>query len=515
MFKLIRYTLRNEFLKFGTYAIPLFGIMVYSVLTYAQVFGKFAQQEISFIKSGNAFSFITIFTISVVFTAIKVVNIFKQPKDTGLDIIYSSKPISKKEITFSKFISIWVMIIYFSVVFLVATSLIAMMDKNSSSVMIWNYSISIFIGNITILFAISSILIIISTIFSQKALLLFAALISVFVPSFSIILSQTIKPHMPTAHLLPAYLKASNNLEDITQHNARIYATRENTVFINKPSVFVPTFKYKYDAYKKNTLYRTLAYFDPWYQFSSLYDVTYKSQFAQKGKNWVEKTETYKRQPGEYTVEIGSEKYTPLFAKGIIDDRQNSNIAGLMHLKFTDIKTKNNSLKYLSKVRIVSSKFNSWSFLKQIMFVAATMRDSARSDGPALEVFIKDTTNAIDKLTESEANVQLGRGNIQTSNTIKPRVPFSVDAYAMMAWSLMVHNQNVNQYTQLTPANTLGIKNRFGDHYELILVKDGDKIPVIVPMEYINKTNTYGVWAALAFFMVFSSVIIISRKNLH
>ncbi len=132
MFKLIRYTLRNEFLKLSTYLIPILGIIIYAILTYAQVFGTFSDRGISFIKKGNEYAFITIFAISIIFIALKVVNIFRQPKDTGLDVVYISKPISQKEITFSKFISVWILILYFSIVFLIATALIALMDYKAT-----------------------------------------------------------------------------------------------------------------------------------------------------------------------------------------------------------------------------------------------------------------------------------------------------------------------------------------------------------------------------------------------
>ncbi len=106
MFRLIRYTLRNEFLKLGTYILPAFGVIIYAILTYTQVYGKFSQSKVSFIEVGNAYSFIAVFAISVIFIALKVVNIFRQPKDTGLDIVYASKPITKRKITFSKFFSV-------------------------------------------------------------------------------------------------------------------------------------------------------------------------------------------------------------------------------------------------------------------------------------------------------------------------------------------------------------------------------------------------------------------------
>ncbi|NQZ29568.1 MAG: hypothetical protein HRT98_04250 [Mycoplasmatales bacterium] len=515
MFKLIRYTLRNEFLKISTYLIPFLGIIIYAILTYAQVFGTFSEKGISFIKKGNEYAFITVFAISVIFIALKVVNIFRQPKDTGLDIVYISKPIAQKEITFSKFISVWVLIIYFSIVFFVATSLVALMDTKNTSQLIWDYSISIFIGNITILFTVSSILIIISTIASQKIILLLATIAAVFVPSFSIILSQTIKPHMPSSHLLPGYLKAGKNLEDISKSKLEdlyIYEDKKNTIFINKPSIFVPNFKYKYDEYKENTIYRTLAYFDPWYQFSSLYDVTYESKFASDGKKWIEKSIKYHRQEDEFTIEVGGEKYTPLISKGfVLSGIQAESTMGIKNL---DRNNSSNSLRYLNSLKSISPKFNSWSFLKQILFVSATKEHATDRDGVKLTGFINEVAQNIDKLSEQEANSQYDRGMLLNDKK-KLLATFKVDGWSLMSWSLLVNNKEVNAKTMFKNPKTLGFINRFGRPYDLTFVKEGEEIPILIPVEYIDKRGTFGVWTFLAFLMVASSVFIISRKDSH
>ncbi len=517
MFKLIRYTLRNEFLKLGTYLIPMFGVVIYAILTYAQVFGKFAQENVSFIKSGNEYSFITIFAISVIFIAIKIVNIFQQPKDTGLDIIYSSKPISQKEITFSKFISIWIMIIYFSFIFFVATSLIALMDKHSSAILIWNYSISIFIGNVTILFALSSILIIFSTILSQKVILLLAAISSVFAPSFSIVLSQTIKPHMPATHLLPAYIKLNDNWEDITKtplSKLRIPSEKNNTIFINKASIFVPNFKYKYEQYKTHTIYKTLAYFDPWYQFSSLYDVTYDTKFANNGKKWVERTMVFHKDKHDFSIKINGEEFTPMISMGFKGEFTKTNFSATAGLMNIDPLSSSNSLLYLKQVQKVSPKFNSWSFVKQMLFVGATIEQSTNKSKKDFN--ISAIADAIDKLSTKEANVQYGRGLLTIKiNNKNELVNFKIDGFTLMGWSLMINNKQINKITKLTMPTSLGFINRFGDTYNLTLVKDGEKIPVILPVEYINKKGTYAIWFILAFIMVISSVVIITKKDSH
>ncbi|TCG11671.1 ABC transporter permease [Mycoplasma todarodis] len=517
MFKLVRYTLRNEFLKLSTYLIPIFGIIIYSILTYAQVFGTFSEKGISFIRKGNEYAFITVFAISVIFIALKVVNIFRQPKDTGLDIVYISKPISQKEITFSKFISIWVLIVYFSVVLFIATSLVALMDSKADSRLIWDYSISIFIGNITILFAVSSILIIVSTVASQKIILLLAAVAAVFVPSFSIILSQTVKPQMPASHLLPAYVKAGKNLEDIatgSEKDIYIDEDSENTIFINKDSIFVPNFKYKYDEYKQNSLYKTLAFFDPWYQISSLYDVTYETKFANEGKKWIEKTITYHRRANEFTIKIGGEEYTPLISSGFrgeMTSTKKESTAGIMNI---NPNSQNNSLEYLKNIRNISSTFNSWSFVKQMLFVSATKEHSTDKDVILLEKFIKQTTRIIDSLTNEEANLQYGRGMLIGDNK-QPLSTFKVDGWSLMSWSLMINNKEINSKTLLKSPKTLGFINRFGNPYDLTLIKDGEEVPILLPVEYIDKKGTYIVWTILTLLIVAGSVTIISRKDSH
>ncbi len=514
MFNLIRYTLRNEFLRHGTYIVPIFGIIIYSILTYAQVFGTFAQKDISFIKSGNEYAFITVFAISVIFIALKVINIFRQPKDTGLDIIYASKPISQKAITFSKFISVWVLIVYFSIVFLITTSFIAMIDSRSTSELIWNYSISIFIGNITIMFAISSIFIILSTMLSQKMILLFASITSVFVPSFSIVLSQTIKPHMPSAHLLPAYIKAGKNLEDVSKSKIEIYPSSENTIFINKQSLFVPNFKIKYDEYKRNGAYKVLAYFDPWYQFSSLYDVTYESQFANDGKKWIEKNVVYHRSNDEFTININGEKYTPLLSKSFKGEMLEINASSTNGIKNIDSRSPSNSLKYLKEVKKISKKFNSWSFVKQMLFVAATKEHSTDKDTIALNKLITPIADTIEKLSKEEANLQYGRG-LLTNDKKELLSTFKVDGFALMSWSLMINNKEINKLTNLKTPKTTGFVNRFGNSYDLTLVKEGESIPIIIPVEYINKKGTYALWAILTFLMIGASVIIIAKRDSH
>ncbi len=515
MFKLVRYTLRNEFLKLSTYLIPILGIIIYAILTYAQVFGVFSDKGVSFIKKGNEYAFITIFAISIIFIALKVVNIFRQPKDTGLDVVYSSKPISQTEITFSKFISIWILIIYFSIVFLIATSLVALIDSNATPELIWDYSISIFIGNTTILFAASSALIVVSTIASQKIILLLATVTAVFVPSFSIILTQTIKPHMPSSYLLPGYLKAGDNLEDISKTKLEalyIYDDKENTIFINKSSVFAPNFKYKYDEYKRNTSYRTLAYFDPWYQISSLYDVTYETKFASDGKKWIEKKLKYHRKEGEFTIRIGEDEYTPLIAKGF--ELSGIRAEATMGIKNLDKDNSSNSLKYLNSLKNISSEFNSWSFVKQMLFVSATKGHTTDKNSVELDKFIKEVTQNIDKLTKEEASLQYGRGMLMGDKR-KLLATFKVDGWSLMSWSLLINNKEINAKTLFKSPKTLGFVNRFGGPYDLTLVKDGEEIPVLVPVEYINKKGTYTIWTLLALFMVASSIFIISRKDSH
>ncbi|CAM9146670.1 hypothetical protein MYMA111404_03880 [Mycoplasma marinum] len=505
MKNLIRYILRNEFARSSTYLIPILGVLIYAVLTSAQIFSSFSQSEVSFIESGNAFAFITIFSISIIFVSLKVVTIFKQPMENGLDVLYSSKPITTKGRVFSKFISLWILIIYFSIIFLFATLICGAMDKKATSLEIFNYAISIFIGNVTILFAASSIFVIATLKLNQRSILMLATSIAVFAPSFSIIISQTLKAKMPSENLLPGYVKLNSNLEDVTKNEANIYPTSENTIFINDKNVYVSDFKEGYDDYKSNKIYKYLAYFDPWYQFSSIYDVTYKSKYAKSGKMWSEQTMKFEKSDDLFNIKIGNESYTPIVAKRTLESSRNDKVSALEMLK----NGKNNF--FYKSLEHYKEKYNSWSFAKQMIFAANIYKEILTNNN--IKILLEGKNNnglisVVDKMSKNEVENYFNSGYIiNQDNSYK----FDIDIFSLIAWQLMTNVENI--YTGFTNPKTIGLSNRFGNTYDILLMKQDDKINIIVPKDYINKIGVYIFWTIATIILVWMSIWFISRKD--
>ncbi|MCP4337191.1 MAG: hypothetical protein GY679_05090 [Mycoplasma sp.] len=480
MFNFIRYILRYELKKVTTWLIPIFGIILYCICSWflLYIFNQGDKQFYSFIEKGNIYSFLIIFAFSSIFVGIKSIAIFSSSQETGEEVILSSKPVIRIKQTFSKFISLWILILFISFLFFIASLIVSSFDHVASYWIKINYSFSILIGNFIICLIISAFTILLSQHAPIKLTLITTFSVSIILPIMSLILTTATRKGIIKDNAFEKYLKAPKELLSSSNSDGfSLVDDSENAIYGVSP---------KTRSIMKNNkdYYSSFAYLDLWQQFSSLYSLTYKNYSSLSIKKWdISKTTLNSSNNASLKMKNGK-NYSLIIKDSVVySDSQEINQENWKLLKERNSKGYD-QLKNLFK-NIINNKnfsFNKDSLIKQLIYIHRINKEF------------------------NENNINADINNINTIGT-KPNAKMKDKELAILfkdvtlidflIWD-MLPSLNIG----FTPSNFLGwnnssytsLENTDSLLFKIVFIESNKEMVVALPRPYVNKVFLYIFW---------------------
>ncbi len=117
------------------------------------------------------------FILMIAFISTKVLNIFKDPETDGTELMIASKPITRTQIIFGKFFTLYILIGIFSIFTFICSLAIAQADKYASSSEVLTFSLSMGFGTWIISMLLAAIIIFFSSIMGKIGTIVFSLLV--------------------------------------------------------------------------------------------------------------------------------------------------------------------------------------------------------------------------------------------------------------------------------------------------------------------------------------------------
>ena len=245
------------------------------------------------------------FILSSLLTALIVVFIFKSGQRDGTDLLVAAKPISRLKMIFSKFFVLALFIIAVQVLVFLSTFSYVHIEKFSSGMEMFKYSIALSVGGMIIQFIIASLVTFAALFISRVALIMITLLVTVTIP----IVSSIIGPISYGGPVGISGINLQNTLidekymENVTKEIEKAYSTLEKEDKASGGTNFSKISKERWikaqgeldwyrgsyngnmkirshqrvdiissEKYLKERWYAKAAPFDIWYHWSSFYD---------------------------------------------------------------------------------------------------------------------------------------------------------------------------------------------------------------------------------------------------
>ena len=315
----ISYLFKRLFSSVTVYVI--FTISIAAVLTTFILAFKNSNSTIGNLQS---VWFIFLFIFSAVFAAIVSLNIFKGAEDDGTELLIVSKPITRSQIIFSKFIVLLSSIFIHSLFIFIAVWISTLFSKNSNLDMEgfiakkygpldkFLFALSVFLGNIIILLFVSPITVLLSSFFGKVSTLLFSTLITTLVPMVSIILEQFAPRDVPSikgseyARFLNPTLNNMLSPEQFYTYPADQSLPDDDDSDIDLNEVYKKALQKYYDS-----SFFKFAPFNVWLHLRGMYSLIFSRETNDKNSKFYPTKDDYKT-----AITLNNKEYAFLFRTG-------------------------------------------------------------------------------------------------------------------------------------------------------------------------------------------------------
>lgn len=235
---------------------------------------------ISYVHSSAWTQLMISFIFSTIFSAFVVMIIFKEGKESGIDLMTFSKPFRRWEIIISRFLILIFSLFVFQI-FSFFISLLSVVGDSYSSIgdkMISSLSISF--GGFLIQLIISSIFVLFSIICNKVGMIALGMISAIFIPIFGMVLEITTKgkPNIESFNNSTGVVSIDeNNLWTLDDEAFMIYGGSPLVDKNGDGSIYgddywnpINTEICDFLTYSK---YDTSVYFDLWYQWSGMFNM--------------------------------------------------------------------------------------------------------------------------------------------------------------------------------------------------------------------------------------------------
>ncbi len=511
MHNFIRYILRNETKKITTWLIPMTGVILYISISLFFKYAGSNDGKRSFIEEGNIISFIIIFAFSTIFSGVKSISIFSSPQTTGEEIIFSSKPITRFKKTMSKFISLWILILIISIIYLLSAVFVSGLDDVTTKIIKVNYIFSIFLGNMVIISIISSILVMFAINFKAKTTLMLTFLVSIILPIGSLILTTTMRKTIVKDSIFTKFIKPPSSFINLSKNGGSVKLTHnpENSIYIADAKTNKILNSIKKDPYA------TAAYFDVWQQFSSLYSMTYKTTSSLKAKKWSVHKSKFTKNNADAIITLDGKSYLMIVNdQSVYDDslswknenyrliQDNANLDPKKQDKgFTQFKTLMENL-----INERSYDFNNSSLIKQLIYIHRVSKEFTNNPN-------KPTINNI---------TAIGAG-APMENFLLAQAFKSVTLSDYLIWDTIDKITSAKKATKLgwgekkTPGdpdeNYTTLNNEISKQLNIVFLNLNKDIYVATSTPYVNKIFLYTFWTLMTITFLGASILATHKKD--
>ncbi len=245
------------------------------------------------------------FIISAIFVAIKSLNIFKDSEEDGTELLIVSKPITRFRLVLGKFISLYTLIIFFSIFVFAISAFIGSLDEDATTKEILKFATSMAVGTVIIQWLLSSVIVFTASILGKIGTM-----------TVSIVLPLTLAFASP----LLVSLSGSTLSGPIDNDFSHKYVVQNSNGEWEEKALN------GYDTHAKNvdrlqdvlkshekSWYKSAAYFDVWTQLSSFYSIFQTKEVTPStSSKWVETNEhsmLTDKMDHKLVFELGNKKY--------------------------------------------------------------------------------------------------------------------------------------------------------------------------------------------------------------
>ncbi len=465
MLKLIRFDLRNIFVRKSTYLIPLIEIIFLVIITLT-----FSNYKYGYVLSNNFFIYLLLFFFSIIFIVFQVIFIFKKAENNGMDIFLLSKPISKLSRVVAQ-IATNISGILFYILFLFFVSLFGgLINPHTNNWQMFMFAGSIALANFIIMSIFSSLIIFGSQWMSTHSIIFTWTIFACFIPIVSsVIQSSSLNTPFDEANEF-AYSVTNKNVED-TKSNYVPKIQSTNSIYFDQINKKKPdsTQLQSWNAYK-NSIYDKLAWIDPWYQLSNLYKSDVASNDNLYNRKWIVKKSTFNFSNDNLIIKLNGTEYALIVSDHVFNNRSNKNNQMLEAI------SKNAQL--LDEIRGYKTELDTFTFEKQMVFANQVFQNVLSP---------KDIIDSIKKENTKYIEYQF----------MNDTTPYSLATLFLFQNSkILTISQKSNMDIDDLFANKMG--------NQVLLIKKGQTFYQFIPENFIKKQ-----WILLIWFTIFSISITI------
>ena len=301
---------------------------------------------------------------------ITIISLFVFSSKRSFDELLIVKPITRKQMIFAKFVTVWFFILLQAFVWFFISILGSLVDKELDVEQRFKYAGSILYGSIVILLIVSSISIAVSQFLTTRSILAVISVISFALPFYSFVSETLIRDNFKPADEF--FTKdAKGKVQSIYMDNTEV-SEHEKSLWN------------KYNPSKN----RTLDFFDIFNQFNYAYSVFYVDNFKDRNA-YYEKDNTQVKQ-GKQTIQIGTKNYTVLL-KDTKDETERQRVGYLLEGLITQEK------KYIANNKL--AQFNALDIQSQFAVVYNLIKSAT------LNLTVADKVNdAFDEMNAMSSN---------------------------------------------------------------------------------------------------------------
>ena len=310
--------------------ILLLTIVVTFVVTYLQIH-EAEKYQVSFVTSVNVFTKMIPFIFGVSFISLVIVYVFKDGETDGTELLIVSKPISRTQIIFGKFIVVIFAIIGFSIMMFIVQISFAQMDNIANGMARLKFAASISVGGAIVIGIASVIIMLIASFLGKVGTVAIGIVTAATVPVGSSIVAEVSKGIPLRFGTQSIMMINQNQVDDLIDktltrvdqgkgtlnqkiqdiYNGKDILDKNGNVISITPAALLSLEKVhqypfprrdleRYYEYLNDRWYNVAMYGDIWYQWNTFYSMFNENDSFERG-------ETYKATVKETKISIPDE----------------------------------------------------------------------------------------------------------------------------------------------------------------------------------------------------------------
>lgn len=376
MFRYSRYLAFTFSKKWSPYIVTAVFIALYAVMSYFMITSG-NDSGVSAIENVSTFDKFFPFLFGALFASFVVVHVFKDGEADGTELTIISKPLTRSQIIFSKFLVVLGMLFIFQLFMFFVYLGVSMIDTQVEFSSQVAYAGSFAVGGLIVQIIITSVIILIASFMGRTGTIVIGILASAAFPilSFSITPLTNGQPFNLTGFENKRYsLSVDENGEFVKNTDQIYFGTEEQLTNIDADgNGVISAAEAEADSrgywtsvvnYEDSQTYAGISYIDVWYQWGRFYDLFNPSTGASSAiaQRWSQQEVTMNVEDKDL-IQIGDVKYMIMlpendYANNLKITLDKSAIDTLLNANQATFSSWTSSTSFTNRMAFISGLFN-------------------------------------------------------------------------------------------------------------------------------------------------------------